>query len=44
MPGAEKAHIVLADHDRLIVTHSKGDDTVYVLRPVLRSDSTSAAT
>ena len=33
MPGAAKAHIVLADHDRLIVTHSKGDDTVYVLRP-----------
>jgi uncharacterized UPF0146 family protein len=32
-PGAEKAHIVLADHDRLIVTHSKGDGTVYVLRP-----------
>src|SRR5438270_1261393 len=32
-PGAEKAHIVLADHARLIVTHSKGDDTVYVLRP-----------
>jgi hypothetical protein len=33
MPGAAKAHIVLAEHDRLIVTHSKGDDTVYVLRP-----------
>ena len=25
--------IVLADYDRLIVTHSKSDGTVYVLRP-----------
>jgi LysM repeat protein len=25
--------IVMADHDRLIVTHSGADDTVYVLRP-----------
>jgi hypothetical protein len=25
--------IILADHDRLVVTHSKTDDTVYVLRP-----------
>jgi LysM repeat protein len=30
-PG--KTHIVLADHDRLIVTHSACDNTVYVLRP-----------
>jgi hypothetical protein len=30
---AEKAHIVLADHDRLVVTRSRRDDTVYVLRP-----------
>jgi len=27
------ARIVLADHDRLIVTHSTADDTIYVLRP-----------
>ena len=32
-PGAGKAPIVLADHDRLIVTRSKPDDTVCVLRP-----------
>ena len=37
-PGAgkfagEEARIVLADYDRLVVTHSKADDTVYVLRP-----------
>ena len=34
-PGAEKekAHIILADHDRLVVTRNKRDDTVYVLRP-----------
>ena len=33
-PTAEqKACIVLADHDRLVVTRSKKDDTVYVLRP-----------
>ena len=29
----QEAHIVLADYDRLIVTHNKADDTVYVLRP-----------
>ena len=28
-----RARIVFADHDRLIVTHSAADDTVYVLRP-----------
>jgi len=27
------ARIVMADYDRLVVTHSKADDTVYVLRP-----------
>jgi len=32
-PGLGKAHIILADHDRLVVTCSKRDDTVYVLRP-----------
>ncbi|MGI8450563.1 MAG: LysM peptidoglycan-binding domain-containing protein [Streptosporangiaceae bacterium] len=32
-PAAERACIVLADHDRLVVTYSKRDDTVYVLRP-----------
>jgi LysM repeat protein len=32
-PGAERAHIVLADHDRLVVTRNMRDDTVYVLRP-----------
>jgi nucleoid-associated protein YgaU len=32
-PGAGKAHIVVADHDRLVVTCSRPDDTVYVLRP-----------
>jgi hypothetical protein len=31
-PGAERAHIVLADHDRLVVTRNMRDDTVYVLR------------
>ena len=31
--AAQKACIVLADHDRLVVTCSKRDDTVYVLRP-----------
>lgn len=30
---AERASIVLADHDRLVVTCSTRDDTVYVLRP-----------
>jgi hypothetical protein len=29
----DKARIVLADHDRLIVTYSVADDTVYVLTP-----------
>jgi len=32
-PGAEPAGIVVADHDRLVVTRSHPDDTVYVLRP-----------
>ena len=32
-PGTERAGIVVADHDRLVVTHSQPDDTVYVLRP-----------
>ena len=32
-PGGDRAAIVLADHDRLIVTHSGADNTVYVLRP-----------
>ncbi len=32
-PPAAASHIVLADHDRLVVTCSKRDDTVYVLRP-----------
>src|SRR5690348_7406491 len=32
-PGPERAHIVLADYDRLIVTRNVRDDTVYVLRP-----------
>ena len=32
-PGAGETHIVLADHDRLIVTRSHPDDMVYVLRP-----------
>jgi LysM repeat protein len=29
----QEVHIVLADYDRLVVTHNKADDTVYVLRP-----------
>ena len=29
----QEAHIILADYDRLVVTHNKADDTVYVLRP-----------
>ena len=33
LPGTQKAHIVLADHERLIITRDKRDDTVYVLRP-----------
>ena len=32
-PCPEDAHIVLADHDRLIVTRSQPDEVVYVLRP-----------
>jgi len=32
-PGAGKARVVLADFDRVVVTHSACDDTVYVLRP-----------
>ncbi|MDX6335575.1 MAG: hypothetical protein QOG05_2915 [Streptosporangiaceae bacterium] len=32
-PVAERACIVLADHDRLVVTCNKSDDTVFVLRP-----------
>jgi LysM repeat protein len=32
-PAAADAHIVLADYERLVVTHSREDGTVYVLRP-----------
>ena len=32
-PSGEKGSIVLADHDRLVVTCNQRDDTVYVLRP-----------
>jgi LysM repeat protein len=32
-PGTERPHIILADHDRLVVTRNMRDDTVYVLRP-----------
>jgi LysM repeat protein len=32
-PAAEEAGIVLADYDRVVVTCSRPDDTVYVLRP-----------
>jgi nucleoid-associated protein YgaU len=32
-PAAGDAHIVLADYERLVVTHSRHDGTVYVLRP-----------
>jgi LysM repeat protein len=32
-PAATDAHIVLADYERLVVTHSRDDGTVYVLRP-----------
>ncbi|MGH3121404.1 MAG: LysM peptidoglycan-binding domain-containing protein [Streptosporangiaceae bacterium] len=32
-PSAEKGCIVLADHDRLVVTCNQRDNTVYVLRP-----------
>jgi hypothetical protein len=31
--GPDKTSIVLADHDRLVVTCNKADETVYVLRP-----------
>jgi LysM repeat protein len=31
--AAEKPRIVLADYDRLVVTHSQPDGTIYVLRP-----------
>jgi nucleoid-associated protein YgaU len=31
--AADRAHVVLADYDRLVVTYSQADDTVYVLRP-----------
>jgi LysM repeat protein len=31
--AADDAHIVLADYERLVVTHSRQDGTVYVLRP-----------
>jgi len=31
--AATEAHIVLADYERLVVTHSRQDGTVYVLRP-----------
>jgi hypothetical protein len=33
MAVSERAHIVLADYDRLVVTRNRRDDTVYVLRP-----------
>jgi LysM repeat protein len=33
LPAAERAHIILADYDRLVVTRSQRDGTVYVLRP-----------
>ena len=32
-PAAADAHIVLADYERLVVTHSREDGTIYVLRP-----------
>src|SRR5205823_9565628 len=32
-PAAEEAGIVLADYDRVVVTRSRRDGTVYVLRP-----------
>jgi LysM repeat protein len=32
-PAAADAQIVLADYERLVVTHSRADGTVYVLRP-----------
>ena len=33
LPAAERAHIILADYDRLVVTRNQRDGTVYVLRP-----------
>jgi LysM repeat protein len=33
LSGTERARIILADHDRLVVTRNMRDDTVYVLRP-----------
>jgi hypothetical protein len=33
MRHAGKARIILADHDRLVVSYSVQDDTVYVLTP-----------
>jgi len=32
-PAAAEGNIVLADYERLVVTHSRQDGTVYVLRP-----------
>ena len=32
-PPGEEARIVMADYDRLVVTHNKADGVVYVLRP-----------
>ena len=32
-PAAEQANVVLVDYDRLVVTYSQSDETVYVLRP-----------
>ena len=32
-PAPDQTSIVLSDHDRLVVTCSKTDETVYVLRP-----------
>jgi hypothetical protein len=32
-PAAGKARIILADHERLVVSYSTQDDTVYVLAP-----------
>ena len=32
-PAAATTHIVLADYERLVVTHSREDGTVCVLRP-----------
>jgi hypothetical protein len=32
-PAEDRTRIVIGDHDRLIVAHSRADDTIYVLRP-----------